>query len=179
MPLMITRSMRQCLLRGRRGSKSLKNQVQCKKSLKITIRQKKVDGGEKDAQSYDDVDDSDNRLEPRSHKENPDYVDDDDDDKEEEKVDEVEGNEMGSLEIRTEKMQTPIPTIPRSPRINLSSDKNIIEELTDHFQILLHPKLHTSKYAFPASTVIFCCTSQDVHASRIYVQEHGTKERNN
>nr|GEV82719.1 hypothetical protein [Tanacetum cinerariifolium] len=31
-------------------------------------------------------------------------------------------NEMG----RTEKIQTPIPTIPRSPRINLSSDKTII-----------------------------------------------------
>ncbi|GKA68418.1 putative reverse transcriptase domain-containing protein, partial [Tanacetum coccineum] len=64
---------------------------------------------------------------PGSHKENPEYVDDDD--KEEEKVDAEEGNEMGSLEIRTEKMQTPIPTTLRSPRINLSSDKNIIQEL--------------------------------------------------
>ncbi|GKC14547.1 retrovirus-related pol polyprotein from transposon TNT 1-94 [Tanacetum coccineum] len=97
--------------------------------------QKKVDEGEKDAQSYDDVDDFDNRLEPGSHKENPEYVvdddDDDDDDKEEEKVDENEGNEMGSLEIRIEKMQTLIPTTPRSPRINLSSDKNIARELTN------------------------------------------------
>ncbi|GJZ48888.1 hypothetical protein Tco_0603078 [Tanacetum coccineum] len=50
--------------------------------------------GKKDAQSYDDVDDSKNRLKPGSHKENPGYVDDDDD-KEEEKVDEEEGNEMG------------------------------------------------------------------------------------
>ncbi|GJS49350.1 hypothetical protein Tco_0599471 [Tanacetum coccineum] len=98
--------------------------------MKITIRQKQVSKGEKDEQSYDDADDSDNRLEPRSHKENPEYVDDDDD-KEEEKVDAKEGNEMGSLEIRTEKMQTPIPTTPRSPRINLSSDKNIVQELTD------------------------------------------------
>ncbi|GJR69160.1 hypothetical protein Tco_0015225 [Tanacetum coccineum] len=65
-----------------------------------------------------------------SHKENPKYVDDDDD-KQEEKVDEKEGNEMGSLEIRTEKMQTPIPITPRSSRINLSSDKNIVQELTD------------------------------------------------
>ncbi|GJS09695.1 hypothetical protein Tco_0366491 [Tanacetum coccineum] len=40
-------------------------------------------------------------------------------------------NEMGSLENRTEKMQTPIPTTPRSPMINLSSDKNIVQELTD------------------------------------------------
>ncbi|GKA95611.1 hypothetical protein Tco_0817706, partial [Tanacetum coccineum] len=56
--------------------------------------------------------------------ENPEHVDDDDN-KEEEKVDEKEGNEIGSLEIRTEKMQTPIPTTPRYPRMNLSLDKNI------------------------------------------------------
>ncbi|GKC35753.1 hypothetical protein Tco_1048137, partial [Tanacetum coccineum] len=68
--------------------------------------QKKVDEGEKDAQSYDDVDDFDNRLEPRSHKENPEYVDDDDDDDKEEEKDTL-----------------------RSPRINLSSDKNIVQEL--------------------------------------------------
>nr|GEV99608.1 hypothetical protein [Tanacetum cinerariifolium] len=47
------------------------------------------------------------------------------------RVDEKEGNEMGSLEIRTKKMQTLIPTTPRSPRINLSSDKNIVQELMD------------------------------------------------
>ncbi|GKG58774.1 hypothetical protein Tco_0594544, partial [Tanacetum coccineum] len=50
-----------------------------------------VSKGEKDEQSYDDVDDSDNRLEPESHKENPKHADDD---KEEEKVDEKEGDEM-------------------------------------------------------------------------------------
>ncbi|GJT73840.1 hypothetical protein Tco_1033126 [Tanacetum coccineum] len=83
--------------------------------------------GEKDEQSYDD---SDNRLEPGSHKENPQHVDDDDD-KEEEKVDDQEGDEIGSLETMTEEMQTPIPTTLRSPRINLSSDKNITQELTD------------------------------------------------
>ncbi|GKD01313.1 hypothetical protein Tco_1171587 [Tanacetum coccineum] len=54
-----------------------------------------------------------------------------DDDNKEEKKDEKEGDEMGSLETRTEKMQTPIPTTLRSPRINLSSDKNIAQELTD------------------------------------------------
>ncbi|GKE55675.1 hypothetical protein Tco_1494860 [Tanacetum coccineum] len=73
--------------------------------------------GEKDKQSYDDVDDSDNRLEPGSHKENQEYVDDDDNN-EEEKVDEKEGDEMGSLETRTEKMQKLIRTTPKSPRIN-------------------------------------------------------------
>nr|GEU31813.1 hypothetical protein [Tanacetum cinerariifolium] len=48
-------------------------------------------------------------------------------DDEEEKKD----DKMGSLKIRTEKMQTPIPITPRSPRINLSSDKNIAQELTN------------------------------------------------
>nr|GEX78387.1 ribonuclease H-like domain-containing protein [Tanacetum cinerariifolium] len=52
-------------------------------------------------------------------------------DGEQEKVDEKEGNEMGSLKIRTKKMQTPIPTTPRSPRINLSLDNNIFQDLMD------------------------------------------------
>ncbi|GJR19498.1 putative nucleotidyltransferase, ribonuclease H [Tanacetum coccineum] len=96
---------------------------------------------EKDVKSYtdkfaasiihDDVDDSRNKIEPRSHKEHPKLVDDDDDDNEEEKTVEKKGDEMGSLETRTEKMQTPIPITPRSPRINLSSDKNIAQELTN------------------------------------------------
>nr|GFA82460.1 hypothetical protein [Tanacetum cinerariifolium] len=37
---------------------------------------------------------------PKSHKDNPEHVDDDD--KDDEKVDEEEGSEMGSLETRTE-----------------------------------------------------------------------------
>nr|GEY44998.1 hypothetical protein [Tanacetum cinerariifolium] len=52
------------------------------KSLKITIRQQKVVESEKD-------DDSENRLEPGSHKENPEHIDDDDE-KDKEKVDEEE-----------------------------------------------------------------------------------------
>nr|GFB87338.1 hypothetical protein [Tanacetum cinerariifolium] len=64
------------------------------KSLKITIRQQKAVEGNK----YDD--DYENRLEPKSHKDNPEHVDDDD--KDDEKVDEEEGSEMGSLETRTE-----------------------------------------------------------------------------
>nr|GEU45246.1 putative RNA-directed DNA polymerase, eukaryota, reverse transcriptase zinc-binding domain protein [Tanacetum cinerariifolium] len=46
------------------------------------------------------------------------------------KLDEKEGNEMGSLKIRTEKMQTPIPTPTRSSRKDLSSDKTNFKELT-------------------------------------------------
>ncbi|GJR79114.1 hypothetical protein Tco_0149899 [Tanacetum coccineum] len=86
-----------------------------------------------------DDDDSEDRLVLRSHKENPEHVDDDDD---EEKVDEKKDAKMGSLETRTEEMQTPIPTPPRSPRKILSSDKNITQELTD---IVSLPTATTSK----------------------------------
>ncbi|GJS81146.1 hypothetical protein Tco_0747687 [Tanacetum coccineum] len=95
---------------------------------------------EKDVESYadkfvasiihDDVDDFEDRIKPGSHKEHPEVVDDDDDNKEEKK-DEKKGDEIDSLENRTEKMQTLIPTTPRSSRINLASDKNIAQELMD------------------------------------------------
>ncbi|GKF54171.1 hypothetical protein Tco_0161081, partial [Tanacetum coccineum] len=78
------------------------------KSLKITIRQQKVVKGEKDDDDFTD------RLEPGSHKDNPKPIDDDDD-KYEEKVDEEEGGEMGSLETRTEEMQTPTTTTSNTP----------------------------------------------------------------
>ncbi|GJT56136.1 hypothetical protein Tco_0991190 [Tanacetum coccineum] len=89
--------------------------------------------------SEKDDDDSEDRLEPGSHKENPKYVDDDDD---EEKVDEEKDVDMGSLETRTEEMQTPIPTPPRSTSINLSSNKNITQELTNTVSL---PTATTSK----------------------------------
>ncbi|GJZ34269.1 hypothetical protein Tco_0580086, partial [Tanacetum coccineum] len=69
---------------GKKRKKSVGESNSPQKSLKITIRQKLVSKGEKDEQSYEVVDDSDNRLELGSHKENPEHVDDDDD-KEEEK----------------------------------------------------------------------------------------------
>ncbi|GKC57320.1 hypothetical protein Tco_1084918 [Tanacetum coccineum] len=56
---------------------------------------------EKDEQTYDDVNDSDDRLEPRIYKENPEHVDDDDD-KEEETVDELKGDETGNKNITQE-----------------------------------------------------------------------------
>ncbi|GKC19266.1 hypothetical protein Tco_1021416, partial [Tanacetum coccineum] len=52
---------------------------------------------------YDEVDDSRDRIEPESHKEHPEVVDDDADNKEEKK-DEKEDDEMGSLETRIEKI---------------------------------------------------------------------------
>nr|GEU76472.1 hypothetical protein [Tanacetum cinerariifolium] len=105
------------------------NQSQPIVSTQGTHRQKQVSKGAKDEQSYDDADDS--------------------------MIDEKEGNEMGSLEIRTEKMQTPIPTTPRSPRINLSSDNNIVQELTNTVSLLTpttskapHMQIHiSSKYS--------------------------------
>ncbi|GKA65739.1 hypothetical protein Tco_0765446 [Tanacetum coccineum] len=90
----------------------------------ITIRQQKV------VEENKDDDDSEDRLEPGSHKNNPENVDDDDD-KNDEKVDEEESGKMGSLETRTEEMQTPIPTTLRSPRTILSLDKNITQELME------------------------------------------------
>ncbi|GJX47550.1 retrovirus-related pol polyprotein from transposon TNT 1-94 [Tanacetum coccineum] len=103
---------------------------------------------------HDDDDDSGNRLKPESHKENPEHVDDYDanekekkydmnnDDEKKDDVEEKDNNdhtdhvlvktqEMGSLENRTEKMQTPIPTPPRSPRKDLSLDKTILQELME------------------------------------------------
>ncbi|GJZ81876.1 hypothetical protein Tco_0646870 [Tanacetum coccineum] len=89
-----------------------------------------------------DDDDSEDRLEPKSHKDKPENVDDDD--KYDEKVDEEERGKMGSLETRTEKMQTPIPTPPRSPRTILSSDKNITQELTETVPLLSTTTSNTS-----------------------------------
>nr|GEV84532.1 retrovirus-related Pol polyprotein from transposon TNT 1-94 [Tanacetum cinerariifolium] len=127
----------------------------------------KIVKGEEDEESYasefvDSMfndDDSGTRIDPESHKENPEVVDDDDvtkniDDKKdeyEEKDDNfektgdaakkkdnddhtdhtlVETHAMGSMETRNEQIQTLIPTQSRSPRKDLSSDKTISEELT-------------------------------------------------
>ncbi|GJV31298.1 retrovirus-related pol polyprotein from transposon TNT 1-94 [Tanacetum coccineum] len=121
---------------GKKRKQSARETSSPSKSLKITIIQKQVVEGNKDEESYadkfaasmlhDDVDDSGDRIEPGSHKEHPEIVDDDHENKEEKKDD-----EMGNLKNRTEKMQTLILTTPKSHRINLSSDKIIIQELTD------------------------------------------------
>ncbi|GJU28763.1 hypothetical protein Tco_1167384 [Tanacetum coccineum] len=108
---------------GKKRKQSARESSLPQQSLKITIRQQKVFEGNKDD------DDSEDRLECESHKDKPKYVDDDED-KDAEKVDEEEGGEMGSLETRTEEMQTPIPIKHRSHRTILSSDKNITQELT-------------------------------------------------
>ncbi|GJX41418.1 hypothetical protein Tco_0256408 [Tanacetum coccineum] len=111
---------------GKKKKQSAGETSSPQKSLKVTIKQKQVVEGEKDKESYADKfaasmihndDDFRDRIELGSHKEYLEVIDDDDDNEEEKKDD-----EMGSLENRTEKMQTPIPRTPRFPRINLSSD---------------------------------------------------------
>ncbi|GJY36985.1 hypothetical protein Tco_0422363 [Tanacetum coccineum] len=90
-----------------------------------------------------DEEDSGDRLEPRSHKDKPKTIDDEEEEKKK-KDDKKDGDDnddhtdyasikdrvIGSLEIRQEKMQTPIPSPSRSPRKDLSSDKAIDQELT-------------------------------------------------
>ncbi|GJV61129.1 hypothetical protein Tco_1467229 [Tanacetum coccineum] len=124
--------------------------------------EKMVEGGE-DEESYasefddslfNDDDDSGTRIEPESHKENLEVVDEDEvndkvkqDEKKDddaEKIDDAAKEKdnddhidhtlfgthvTGSMETRNEQMQTPIPTPTRSPREDLSSDKTISEEL--------------------------------------------------
>nr|GEX52294.1 hypothetical protein [Tanacetum cinerariifolium] len=104
-----------------------------------------------------DVVDSDNRIEPRSHKEHSKNVNDDeiekekkDDNKDDKKDDDVEktnkvveekdnddhtdhtlvgSHATVSMETRNEQMQIPIPTPNRSPKKDLSYDNTISEEL--------------------------------------------------
>ncbi|GKA95062.1 retrovirus-related pol polyprotein from transposon TNT 1-94, partial [Tanacetum coccineum] len=121
-----------------------------------------------------DDDDSEDRLEPGSHKENPEYVDDDDDKK---SVDKKKDTEIGSLEIRTEEMQTPIPTPPRSPMTILSLDKNITQELTDIVSLPIattsktpHSKRRIfNKYSHLPGALHMMCRHQgddDIHSQR-------------
>ncbi|GKF41312.1 hypothetical protein Tco_0124654 [Tanacetum coccineum] len=81
-----------------------------------------------------DEEDSGTWLEPRSHKVNPEIVDDDDnDDDDNDDHDDyafIKNQRTGSLETRTKKMQTPIPSPHRYLRINLPSNKGITQELT-------------------------------------------------
>ncbi|GJY97009.1 hypothetical protein Tco_0513919 [Tanacetum coccineum] len=77
-----------------------------------------------------------------SHKDKPEEIDNDDKKNDDDKHDDAKDDKnddddhslirtqrMGSSENRTEKMQTPILSPPRSPRTDLSSDKAIAEEL--------------------------------------------------
>ncbi|GJR68108.1 hypothetical protein Tco_0014173 [Tanacetum coccineum] len=92
-------------------------------SLKVIIKQKQI--VEKDDDDFED------KIEPGSHKDNPEFTDNDDDNAEKKHSD-----DMGSLEIRNEETQTTIPIPLSSPRKILSSDKKTYQELTDIVSIL-------------------------------------------
>nr|GEX90093.1 pentatricopeptide repeat-containing protein [Tanacetum cinerariifolium] len=94
------------------------------------------------AKEEKDDDDFEDRLEPMSHKENPEV--DDDDDNAKKKVEEKKDDEMGGLEFRTEETQTTIPTPPSSFRKILSLDNKIDQELTDN---VANPTTTTSKHS--------------------------------
>ncbi|GJR34909.1 hypothetical protein Tco_1210593 [Tanacetum coccineum] len=106
---------------------------------------KKTKQKEKDGDNYKD------RIEHGSHKENPKIVDDDND-KGEEKVEEKKGDDLGSLEIRTEETQITIPTPPSSPRKILSSDKKIDQELMDNVSNLTTTTLKHSHFKIQISS---------------------------
>ncbi|GKC48245.1 hypothetical protein Tco_1065967, partial [Tanacetum coccineum] len=111
--------------------------------------EKLVEGEEEESDGVDFADtvllsdeDFGNRLEPRSHKDEPKEINDDDDEKKDDKKGDddnddddhddhalIRSRESGSSEIKTEKMQTPIPSSPRSSRTDLSSDKAIAHKL--------------------------------------------------
>ncbi|GJV99250.1 hypothetical protein Tco_1554502 [Tanacetum coccineum] len=110
-----------------------------------------------------DEEDSGTRIEPGRHKENPKTNDDDDDDmeKKDDKKDDNNDNDdhddqtlirtrrTGSLEVRTEKMQTPIPSPPRSSRKDLSLEKAIAKELMVFVSIT--PVTSTQDHSKPSS----------------------------
>ncbi|GJX63397.1 hypothetical protein Tco_0296297 [Tanacetum coccineum] len=74
------------------------------------------------------VDDEEKKDDDDEIDDKDDKDDNDDDDHNDQSL--IKTQETGSSEIRTEKMQTPIPSPPRSIRTHLSSDKAIPEELT-------------------------------------------------
>nr|GEV58395.1 hypothetical protein [Tanacetum cinerariifolium] len=106
---------------------------QGKKRKQVSRETKKMVKGEEDEESYasrfansmlNDDDDFENKIEPRSHKEYPEHVNDEDDETKKEKKDDTKDDK------KDDDMQTRIPTPDRSPRKELSSDKTISKELT-------------------------------------------------
>ncbi|GKB02593.1 hypothetical protein Tco_0830682 [Tanacetum coccineum] len=93
-------------------------------------------------------DDDDRKNEDDKHDDAKDDDDNDDDDHDDHSL--IRTWKTGSSGIRTEKMKTPIPSPPRSPRIDLSLDKAIDEELIDIIKKVneslkeIIPKLATS-----------------------------------
>ncbi|GJW26217.1 hypothetical protein Tco_0040028 [Tanacetum coccineum] len=123
-----------------------------KKILEENVEKLVKEEDEYDGDDFVDIvllsdEESDDRIKHESHKEKPEEIvddekkdddvkhndaknnkDDDDDDNDDDHNDQslIRTQRTGSLEIRTTKMQAPIPSPPRSPRTNLYSDKAII-----------------------------------------------------
>ncbi|GKC88736.1 hypothetical protein Tco_1149385, partial [Tanacetum coccineum] len=92
--------------------------------------------------------DPNTRLEPRSYMESPKEVKDDDDD--DPNTDDAlsRRKRMGSSETREAERQTPIHIPPKSPRIDLSSDKDPSIDLTEmHIHMSNVPSQSSSKRA--------------------------------
>ncbi|GKE28053.1 hypothetical protein Tco_1443437 [Tanacetum coccineum] len=140
--------------RKRKGKQVARESSSPKPSLKLSIKQHKptftTPLPPNDDQERDDIIEATQlslaldktaklyRIEPESHKENPKKNDvdkkkddkkDDNDDDDNDDLALIRTRVTGSSEIRREKMQTPIPSPPRSPRTDLSSDKAINQEL--------------------------------------------------
>ncbi|GJX57948.1 hypothetical protein Tco_0289338 [Tanacetum coccineum] len=111
-----------------------------RKLLKVTIKQKEVVEDEKDEESYaskfsaymldDDVDVSSNRLEPWSHKENPEVIDDDDVNDDEQK-DEKKGDEL------TDTVSPSTTTTSKDPQ----KERRISSKYNNLPGVLLHGKV--------------------------------------
>ncbi|GJY85956.1 hypothetical protein Tco_0499982 [Tanacetum coccineum] len=182
--------------------------------------------GDKEKESYasefadsilnDDVDDFGTRLEPESHKENTEKVDDDDVEIEKEMKDDVEiekkkndkeieyeknndnvedtekvvkekdsvDDMTGSMEIRNEQKQTPIPSPTRSPRIVSSFDKIVSEELTAiaspttcyYIQSFIHNKTQETIYFFQIHEVLDNCNKVIPDTTSAKTKEMTTQE---
>ncbi|GJU64116.1 hypothetical protein Tco_1245951 [Tanacetum coccineum] len=83
--------------------------------------------GEEDEESYAIVDDN---VDKEKKNDDVEEKKDDNDDHDDHEL--VRNKVSGSLETRNEQTQTPIPSPPRSPKTDLSSDKTLSEELTSN-----------------------------------------------
>ncbi|GJY83599.1 hypothetical protein Tco_0496975 [Tanacetum coccineum] len=119
-----------------------------RKSLKITIKQNQI--------VEKDDDDSEDRIDLGSHKDNPEFVVVDDD-----KAEENHSDDMGSLEIRNEETQTTIPTPLSSPRKILSSDKETFR-INGYFNTIIE-----DRDAFRSEVTAFVSKEFNAHAPKI------------
>ncbi|GKA58667.1 hypothetical protein Tco_0757980 [Tanacetum coccineum] len=119
--------------------KKVAEETTAEASENIAKVQEKLEEEEEIEKMVEGEDDEESHAMPESYKKHPQNVDDDDetekekkDDKKDDKKanDDEKKDETSSMETRKEKIQTPIPSLTRSPRKNLSLDKTLSHELT-------------------------------------------------